>query len=171
MRMYADNYKLNYDEDESYQDFQQSCPQIQSKKSIYKKINTTLDFDIPVNYCSYLLFEVSKRINEKLKTNCFQIEIDFYCMYDNQNFSLSISSKKGPLTKDNIIFELEKYLRKLNLNNPIISVDISIIGSIKKLKIVSKVPSKYSVFTSVNYNAPATDVYLGLVKLDLDTRH
>ncbi len=171
MRMYADNYKLNYEEDESYQDFQQSFPQTHTKKSLYKKISTTLDFDVPVNYCPYLLYQVSNRIKKKLKTNCFQIEMDFFCMYDNQNYSLSISSKKGPLTIDNIIFELEKYLRKINLNNPIINVDIRIIGSLKKLKIVKEAPSKYNVFTSVNYKAPATDIYLGLVKLDLDTRH
>ena len=171
MRMYADNYKLNYDEDESYQDFQQSFPQTHSKKSLYKKINTTLYFDVPVNYCSYLLFEVSKRIKNKLKTNCFQIELDFFCMYDNQNYTLSISSKKGPLSIDSIIFELEKYLRKLNLNNPITTVDIRIIGSLKKLKVVKNSPSKYNVFTSVDYKAPSTDIYLGLVKLDLDTRH
>jgi len=171
MPLYIENYKIDYAESQSYQDFHQSCPQNKVNKKDYKKILTDIYFDIPVNYCPYLIFEVNKRVKNKLKTNCFQIELEFQCMYENQSFNISITSKKGPLELENVYFEIEKYVNKLNLNNPIVCVEISIIESAKKLKLVTaKNENKYNVFTSVQYKPVSDDIYLGLVKLDLETK-
>ena len=48
---------------------------------------------------------------------------------------------------------------------------MSVIESINKLKVVNSSDTpKYDVFNSVNYSRPPDDIYLGLVKLDLEAR-
>ena len=119
MRLFAENYKINFESDKSYPDYPRSFPQTKNKQGLFKRKKVTLDFELPVNYCPYLLFEVNKLIKNKLKHSCFQIEIELFCFYDNQSFTFSMSSKKGPLSLTQVRFELEKYLRKLDLSNPI----------------------------------------------------
>ncbi len=171
MPLYMDNYKFESVENQSYQDFHQTCPQNRVKKD-YMKRSLEHVFDVPVNYCPYLIFEVNNLIKDKLNTNCFQMELEMFCLYDNQSFTISLSSKSGPLSVENIFFELEKYMRKLSLNNPISSVKLTLIESTKKIKLVhTSSDNRYNVFTTMNYKESSEDVYLGLVKLDLDTRN
>ncbi len=171
MRLFAENFNINFDCEKSYPDFPQSFPQNKVKKNNFKKTKAALDFNLPVNYCPYLLLEICSLLDSKLKSSCFQLEVELFCCYNNQTFQISISSKKGALCLNQIRFELEKYLRKLNLSNPISSVEINMIEGDKKLSSVSHpTESKYDVFTSVNFQPTPEDYYLGLVKLDLDTR-
>ena len=53
MPLYTENYKLNFDESQSYQDFHQSCPQNEGRKKSHKKLSSEIYFDLPVNYCPY----------------------------------------------------------------------------------------------------------------------